>query len=158
MYVTNGVFILNDKFDPMASELYLTKGIEQKEFRMIQYDINAGVGNAFNASYYDPRNDGALRFKMYLRTNVNNEIVTNADFTNVQFKTAYIASAVQFGSAYQMWNNYSSISLSIQSINNEYLIIGPSSWADQDQIDQLVEGLYFIYVTGSQFGNNSFTL
>lgn len=69
------------------------KGLEQKEFRMITYNLTGGLENAFNASHYDPRIDGSLRFKMYLRTNINNEMVTGADFTNVQFKNAYIASA-----------------------------------------------------------------
>jgi hypothetical protein len=52
---------------------------------MIQYDPLAGLGNSFNATHYDPRIDGSLRFKLYLRTNINNDLVTNADFTNVNF-------------------------------------------------------------------------
>jgi len=60
---------------------------------MIPYNVTGGLENAFNASHYDPRVDGSLRFKLYLRTNVNNEMVTNGDFSNVQFKSVFMASA-----------------------------------------------------------------
>jgi hypothetical protein len=91
MHVINGTFILNDKFDPLASELYLIKGLEQKEFRMIPYDQLTGVENSFNASHYDPRIDGSLRFKLYFRTNVINEIVSQTDVANIKFVRAYLA-------------------------------------------------------------------
>ena len=131
MYVANGIFTLNDRFDPMASELYLIKGIEQKEFRMIPYDPVGSLANSFNASHYDPRFDGSLRFKMYLRTNIINEIVNNADFSNVQFRGAFLASAVyQSIGQYAMSINYTGINMTVSIINNEYLLIGPSTWAD----------------------------
>jgi hypothetical protein len=76
MFVQNGTFTLYDKFDAMSSELYMIKGLELKEFRMIPYNSTGGFENALNASHYDPRIDGSLRFKMYLRSNILNEIVT----------------------------------------------------------------------------------
>jgi hypothetical protein len=48
----------------LSSELYLIKGLELKEFRMIPYNISGGLENAFNASHYDPRIDGSLRLKL----------------------------------------------------------------------------------------------
>ena len=93
MHVQNGTFTVQDRFDPLASELYLLKGLEVKEFRMIPYNLTGGLENAFNASHYDARVDGSLRFKLYLRTNINNEIITNGDFSNVQFKNAFISVA-----------------------------------------------------------------
>lgn len=43
-------------------------------------------------------------------------------------------------------------------MNNEYLLIGPSTWNDQSVIEKLKEGYYFLYVTGNQFGGNFFQL
>lgn len=108
MYVANGTFSLNDKLDPLQSELYLVKGISQTEFRMLSFNPKGNLDNSFNAAHYDPRFDGSLRFKVYLRTNTNNEIVKNPDFTNVQFITAYLASAVNNFGQYQLGTNYSS--------------------------------------------------
>lgn len=45
LYVAHGEFVVNDKFDPGSSELYLVKGVDQKEFRMIPYDQSAGISN-----------------------------------------------------------------------------------------------------------------
>ena len=115
----------------------------------MQFDPNGALANGFNASHYDPHFDGSLRFKLIFRTNINNDIVTNADFTNIQFTSAFIASArFDQSGTYLMQTNYSSISFSIQNVNNESLIITPSTWADQSQIEQLPEGYYFIYVNG----------
>lgn len=63
---------------------------------MIQFDPASGLDNSFNATHYDPRIDGSLRFKIYLRTNVNSEIVTNFDLnaTGTKFTTATLASTV----------------------------------------------------------------
>lgn len=124
---------------------------------MIRYDAAGSLANSFNASHYDPRIDGSLRFKLYFRTNINFEIITSADFTNIQFKTAQLGYAVYQNNQYIMQTNLTNISLSIKSINGEYLYIVPTTWADQDRIDALVEGYYFIYVSGTQFGN-AFTL
>ena len=93
MYVLNGQFVVNDSFYPAASELYLVKGINQNEFRMIPFNSTDGVSNAMNATHYDPRIDGSLRFHLYFRTNFNSELITKADFTNVQFKNAYLGYA-----------------------------------------------------------------
>jgi hypothetical protein len=92
MYVQNSSFTVLDKFDPKDSELYIVKGLEQKEFRMIPYTIGGSLDNSFNATHYDPKIDGTLRFKMYFRTNIYNDLITSdADFTNVQFRNAYLA-------------------------------------------------------------------
>jgi hypothetical protein len=77
----------------LSSELYLIIGLELKEFRMIPYNISGGLENAFNASHYDPRINGSLKLKLYLRSNLNNEEVTQGDFSNEQFKNAFLASA-----------------------------------------------------------------
>ena len=69
MYVNKGMFVINDPLNLTLSELYIVKGIDQKEFRMIQYNTTAGLSNSFNATHYDPRFDGSLRFKLYFRTN-----------------------------------------------------------------------------------------
>ncbi len=38
-------------------------------------------------------------------------------------------------------------------INNEFIMIQPNGWSDQDLIDKLVDGYYFIYVQGTNFLN-----
>lgn len=94
MYVQNSTFVIQDRFDPSQSELYIIKGLEQKEFRMISYEAGGSLENSFNATHYDPKIDGSLKFKMYLRTNIYNDLITkDADFTNVVFRNAYIAQA-----------------------------------------------------------------
>jgi len=119
---------------------------------MIPYNISGGLENAFNASHYDPRIDGSLRLKLYLRTNVNNELVSQGDFSNVQFKNAFLASAQYSTKGTFEIRSELLISFTIQNVNNEYLIIRPTTWEDQDSINRLPEGYYFLYVQGTQFG------
>jgi hypothetical protein len=92
--VQNGTFNLVDRFDPLQSELYLLKGVAHSEYRMLQFNPKGGLDNSFNATHYDPRFDGSLRFKLYLRTNKNREIIRNVTSNSVVFLTAYLASAV----------------------------------------------------------------
>ena len=97
---------------------------------MIPYIITSSTDNAYNSTYYDPRFDGSLRFKLYFRTNFNSELVNNADFTNVKFKNAYLGYAAFNGNNYILKTNLTNISLSIKFLNNEALIIAPTSWSD----------------------------
>jgi hypothetical protein len=76
----------------------------------------------------------------------------------VVFRSAYLTSTVNQLGSFQPATNYSQISFTIQNVNNEYLLIGPSSWNDQSAIEKLKEGYYFLYVTGNQFGGNFFQL
>jgi hypothetical protein len=71
------------------------KGIEQKEYRMIQFDMMnpSNQDNLLLASHYDPRFDGSLRFKLYFRTNSPyNEIVTSVNTSQVTNLVAYLTS------------------------------------------------------------------
>lgn len=52
-----------------------------------------------------------------------------------------------------MRQELTNIQLQIWVVNNEYLMIQPANWADQDLIDKLVEGYYFLYVQGLNFQN-----
>jgi hypothetical protein len=36
----------------------------------------------------------------------------------------------------------------IQNINGEYNLISPKSWDDQDAINKLQEGYYFLFIDG----------
>lgn len=125
MYVQNSTFVIQDRFDPSQSELYIIKGLEQKEFRMISYEAGGSLENSFNATHYDPKIDGSLKFKMYLRTNIYNDLITqDADFSNVVFRNAYIAQA-QYSTqgTFTVRQELTNIQLQIWVVNNEYLMI-----------------------------------
>lgn len=115
---------------------------------MLQFEPNGGLANSLNATYYDPRIDGTLKFKMYFRTNLIFENVPGAsNIVGTTFRNAYIASATYNSTAYVLQQNLTSISLKlVQLSNNESLLIVPRSWSDQDKIDLLTEGYYFIGV------------
>lgn len=71
--------------------MYLVKGIEQREYRMLQFDqSNPGPDNQANATHYDPRFDGSLRFKLYFKTNLYYEVVTQVNLTSSKFTEAYL--------------------------------------------------------------------
>ena len=77
MHVRDGFFSIFDNYDPLSSELYMMKGMDQREYRMASFNTTSQLSNQYNATLYDPRFDGTLRFKIYLRTSINNEVVTN---------------------------------------------------------------------------------
>lgn len=92
---------------------------------MIPYEAGGSLENSFNATHYDPKIDGSLKFKMFLRTNIYNDLITtDADFTNVVFRNAYIAQA-QYSTqgTFTVKQELSSIILQIWIVNNEYLMI-----------------------------------
>lgn len=80
----------------------------QSEYRMLQFNPKGVLDNSFNATHYDPRFDGSLRFKLYLRTNAYQELVRNTTSSSVVFLNAYLASAVNNFGQFQSGTNYSS--------------------------------------------------
>lgn len=99
---------------------------------MIQYDPAGSLNNSFNASHYDPRHDGSLRFKLYFRTNFNFETLSVGDFSTISFTGAYLGYALYnvSTSSYYMATNLTNITLQVRLINNEYLLVTPRTWAD----------------------------
>ena len=52
-----------------------------------------------------------------------------------------------------MFNNYlTNVSLKMVNVNNDYVLIVPNSRTDQETIEGLSEGFYFLFVTGTNNG------
>lgn len=77
MHVRDPYITIFDNYDPLSSELYMVKGMDQREYRLANFNTSSQLINQYNATLYDPRFDGTLRFRLYLRTSSNNELVTN---------------------------------------------------------------------------------
>lgn len=111
---------------------------------MSQFSADASKNNVtFKMQHYNAKYDGNLRFKLYFRTRNFYEIIDNVDLSSHKF-TAYLAYTSETSAKVSEFAPIPNITMNVETVNSDYLLIVPANYSDITNIEGLQEGLYMI--------------